>query len=203
MELDHVIVFVAGPEAVASLFPGFVLDRGMRHTGQGTRNRRVLFSRNYIEILWIDDADQERRSGLGFARRCEPDAPCPFGVVFRGTVGAPDRERYVSYQVPAGGPALLLLEAALHDPSRPFVAVREESGAPRDLEIPQHPSGAVAIRRALLRSPTVPDLGAATPGDIRFEPGPARLVLEWDGPVTDTCRSTVVDGRSGAGRTSA
>ena len=103
----------------------------------------------------------------------------------------------------AAGPALLLLEAALHDPSRPFVAVREESGAPRALEIPQHPSGAVTIRRARLRSPTVPDLGAATPGDIRFEPGPARLVLEWDGPVTDTCRSTVVDGRSGAGRTSA
>ena len=144
MELDHVIVFVAGPEAVASLFPGFVLDQGMRHTGQGTRNRRVLFARNYVEILWIDDADQERHSGLGFAPRCAPDAPCPFGVVLRGTVGEPDRERYVPYQVPAGGPALLLLEAALHDPSRPFVAVAEDAwraAGPRDPAAPERRRG--------------------------------------------------------------
>jgi hypothetical protein len=198
MELDHVIVFVAGPEAVASLFPGFVLDHGIRHTGQGTRNRRVLFSRNYVEIVWITDDDQERHSGLGFAPRCAPDAPCPFGVVLRGTVDEPDRERYVPYQVPAGGPALLLLGAALHDPSRPFVAVREESGAPRALEIPRHPSGAVAVRRALLRSPNLPDLGAATPRDVRFEPGSARLLLEWDGPVTATRRSSILS-RPGAG----
>jgi hypothetical protein len=190
MELDHVIVFVTGPETVASLFPGFVLDQGMRHTGQGTRNRRVLFSRNYVEILWIDDPDQERRSGLGFAPRCEPDAPCPFGVVLRGAVGEPDRARFVPYQVPAGGPALLLLEAARHDPNQPFVAVREGSGASRALEVPQHPSGALAIRRASLRSPTGPDLGAAAPGDVRFESGPARLRLDWDGPVSDRCRST-------------
>jgi hypothetical protein len=35
VELDHVIVFVAGPEAVAPLLPGFVLDPGIRHGGQG------------------------------------------------------------------------------------------------------------------------------------------------------------------------
>jgi Glyoxalase-like domain len=198
MELDHVIVFVAGPEDVASVFPGFVLDQGMRHTGQGTRNRRVLFPRNYVEILWIDDSDQARRSGLGFAPRCAPDAPCPFGVVLRGTVGEPDRKRYVPYQVPAGGPALLLLAAALHDPSRPFVAVRETRGAPRALEIPQQPSGAVAVRSALLRSPTLPDLGATTPRDVRFEAGGARLVLEWDGPVTGMRRSSILSPR-GAG----
>ena len=33
MELDHVIVFVTGPEAVAPLFPGFILEPGIRHTG--------------------------------------------------------------------------------------------------------------------------------------------------------------------------
>lgn len=192
MELDHVIVFVAGPEAVASLFPGFVLDQGMRHAGQGTRNRRVLFARNYVEVLWIDDGDLERHSGLGFAPRCAPDAPCPFGVVLRGTVGEPDRDRYVPYQVPGGGPALLLLEAARHDPTRPFVAVAETRGAPRALEIPRHPSGAVAVGRASLRSPTLPDLGAMTPRDVRFEAGPARLRLDWDGPVTGVRRSSTL-----------
>ena len=55
VELNHVIVFVAGPKAVAPLFPGFVLDPGIRHAGQGTRNRRILFPRNYVEVAWIDD----------------------------------------------------------------------------------------------------------------------------------------------------
>jgi hypothetical protein len=185
VELDHVIVFVAGPEAVAPLFPGFTTDAGTRHAGQGTRNRRVLFSRNYIEILWIDDPADERRSGLGFAPRCVPDAPCPFGFVLRGTVDEPDRVRYLPYQVPGDGPALLLLAAALHDPSQPFVAVWE-GGAPRGLDIPQHPSGAVAIRRASLRSPTVPDLGAASPRDVRFALGKSRLRLDWVGPASAT-----------------
>ena len=181
MELDHVIVFVTGPEAVAPLFPGFVLAPGMRHAGQGTHNRRMLFPRSYVEVVWIDDPDDERRSGLGGAPRFRPDATCPFGVVLRGTVSEPDRQRYVPYQVPAGGPALLLLDAALRDPSQPFIAVQEDGGAPRWPEIPQHSSGARAIRRALLRNPTVPDLGAASPRDVRFESGRARLRLEWDG----------------------
>ena len=78
MELDHVIVFVAGPESVAPLFPGFVLDPGIRHVGQGTCNRRVFFPRNYVEIVWIEDSEARRRSGLGGAARWAPGAPCPF-----------------------------------------------------------------------------------------------------------------------------
>ena len=183
MELDHVIVFVAGPESVAPLFPGFVLDPGIRHVGQGTCNRRVFFPRNYVEIVWIEDSEARRRSGLGGAARWAPGAPCPFGVVLRGIVGEHDRERYEPYQVPAGGPALLLLGSALLDPRQPFVAVREDGGAPRRPDIPQHPSGARGIRRALLRSPTIPDVGTASPRDVRFELGRARLRLEWDGPV--------------------
>ena len=84
VELDHVIVCVAGPEGVAPLLPGFVLDPGIRHGGQGTRNRRVFFPRNYVEILWVEDAEARRRSGLGGAARWAPGAPCPFGVVLRG-----------------------------------------------------------------------------------------------------------------------
>ena len=84
MELDHVIVFVNGPEAAASLFPGFVLEPGIRHTGQGTRNRRVVFPGSYVEVLWIDDPDARQRSRLGGASRFPPGAPCPFGVVYGG-----------------------------------------------------------------------------------------------------------------------
>jgi hypothetical protein len=182
VELDHVIVFVAGPASVDALFPGFVLEHGTRHDGQGTRNRRIVFPHHYVEILWIDHPDDEQRSGLGFGPRCAPEASCPFGVVLRGPVAEPDRQRYVPYQVPAG-PTLLLLDAGLRDPSRPFVAVHEDGGQRHWPEIPQHPNGARAIRRATFRSPVVPDLGGARPRDVRFESGPAMLRLEWDGPV--------------------
>jgi hypothetical protein len=180
VELDHVIVFVAGPGAVAALFPGFVLDAGVRHVGQGTRNRRVVFTRNYIEMVWIEDAAEERRSGLGFGPRCAPAAACPFGVVLRGPVEE-NRDLYRSYRVPGGGPALLLLESTLRDGAQPFVAVHESGEVRAWPEIPRHPGGARAVRRAVFHSPTVPDLGGATPDDVGFECGPAGLRLEWDG----------------------
>jgi hypothetical protein len=182
VELDHVIVFVAGREAAERLFPGFVLEAGIRHVGQGTRNRRVVFARNYVEAVWVDP-EVGRRGGPGGAARYAPGAACPFGVVLRGTVFERDRERYVPYQVPAGGPALLLLEASLRDASQPFVAVREDGGAPAWPEIPQHPNGVRGVRTALICSPTVPDLGATCPRDVRFRLGRPRLRLEWEGPA--------------------
>ncbi len=184
MELDHVILFTSGPGGEAERFPGCVIDPGHRHDGQGTRNRRVFLARSYVEVLWIEAPEEERRTGLGFAARCAPGAACPFGVVLRGRVPGPDRERFVPYQVPGGGPALLLLAAAQQDPNQPFVAVREtaaENISRRDAGLLLHPCGARDIRRAAYRSRTVPDLGSAMPRDVAFEAGEARLELEVDG----------------------
>ena len=86
MELDHVIAFVTDPDATAATwFPGFTVEPGQRHAGQGTINRRVVFPRTFVELLGVDDPDVHRSTGLGFGPRCagEPGA-CPFGVVLRG-----------------------------------------------------------------------------------------------------------------------
>lgn len=184
MELDHVILFVPGPEAAAGLVPGCVLDPGRRHDGQGTRNRRVHFARTYVEVLWIEDPAQERRTGLGFAARCASGTACPFGAVLRGRVSDDARARFVPYQVPGGGPALLLLAAARDDPDQPFVAVRESGDPPSHPDdLLRHPCGARGIRRVTYRSRTVPDLGSSTPRDVAFETGQTRLRLEVDGLV--------------------
>lgn len=182
MELDHVIVFVGGPDATDGMFPGCILDPGRRHVGQGTRNRRVFFARTFVELLWIDEPEQAQRSGLGFAARCGPGAACPFGVVLRGRVPATDRARFVPYHVPDGGPSLLVLTAARAEPELPFVAVWE-AGAPslHHARLPAHPCGAQGIRRVTFRSPVLPDLGSAMPRDVAFEAGKARLLLEVDG----------------------
>ena len=185
VELDHVIVFLPGPAAADPYrFPGGVPDPGRRHTGQGTRNRRVLYARSYVELLWVDDGAEHDRTGLGFAPRCaRPPRACPVGVVLRGPVPDEERERYVGYTVPAGGPRLLLLRAALERPDLPFVAVFETAGvAP-----PPRPADAEDVVTATLRSPAVPDLGALRPRDVVFEAGDPQLRLAVDGlaePVT-------------------
>ena len=168
MELDHVIVCVAGPEAVASLLPGFVLDQGIRHGGQGTRNRRVFFPSNYVEILWVEDAEARRRSGLGGAARWAPGAPCPFGVVLRGTVGEPDRERVRALPSTVGRPSAA---AARCRTGRPEATLRGGSGGRGRASAPGHPA-------APERRPGYPTRAVAQPDCPRAWCGlPARCSL--------------------------
>jgi hypothetical protein len=77
------------------------------------------FPSNDVEILWVEDAEARRRSGLGAQNGGRPVRHTRFGVVLREMVGEPDRERYEPYQVPSGGPALLLLGSALDDRGNP------------------------------------------------------------------------------------
>jgi hypothetical protein len=118
LELDHVIVFLPGSEVLDSLFPGpggLLLDQGTRHVGQGTRNRRVIFSDCYIELVWVDSPVDAQASGLHFQERCS-GAACPFGVVARGLL--PQTPGFVEYRVP-NGPRLDVLD----DLAAPFLAI--------------------------------------------------------------------------------
>ncbi|MCO1657337.1 VOC family protein [Pseudonocardia humida] len=121
LELDHLIVFLPGPDRCAGLdrvaAADLVLDRGIRHVGQGTRNRRIVFPDSYVELLWVDSPAEARASGLRFEERCDGRAR-PFGVVLRGR--APEHPGFVTYAVPAG-PTLRVLD----DPAAPFLAVHE------------------------------------------------------------------------------
>src|SRR5664279_1273237 len=116
-QLDHLIVFLTGPDDVAALFPepgDLNLDPGMRHVGQGTRNRRVIFGNCYLELVWVDSPVEARASGLRFEERCAGQA-CAFGVVFRGHV--PDAPSFMKYTVP-NGPSLKIMDR----PRVPFIA---------------------------------------------------------------------------------
>jgi hypothetical protein len=190
LELDHVMVFVPDPDAIEpGWFPGCTYEPGQRHTGQGTRNRRVVFPDNFVELVWIDDADAHERTGLRFGPRCARRAgACPFGVVLRGAVPEQDRARFAGYVVPAGGPSLLLLRAALDRPEVPFVAVGESDGVPtprpRDRFDPaflQQPGGVRGIRRATISNRVLPDLGSLRSHEVTFAAGEPGLRLEIDG----------------------
>ncbi len=98
LELDHAIHFLPGPAVELS---GFTLGPGRVHTGQGTRNARVLFETSYLELLWIEHPDEVAARGLDFALRCarEP-AAVPFGCVLRGAIPDRARDAFVPYQLP-------------------------------------------------------------------------------------------------------
>ncbi|ODT99563.1 MAG: hypothetical protein ABS81_25505 [Pseudonocardia sp. SCN 72-86] len=176
LDLDHLIVFLSGPDAVPAL-DGFSLDAGMRHEGQGTRNRRLPFPSAYVEFLWVDEPEV---AGLGFPQRCS-GAGTGFGVVARGDLPAGD---FTDYTVPGGGPALSLLTASLTDLSLPFVgvfvtddpdALRPEHRAPA--QALRHPCGARDLVAVQVSCPTPPSV---TVHGVTFVEGPpgARLTLD-------------------------
>jgi hypothetical protein len=183
LELDHVICFVADRAEVP--LPGFIVDDGRVHTGQGTRNVRVAFERNYLEVAWVEVAAEVIARGLDFVARCaRPARACPFGCVLRGTIAEPARARFVAYPLP-DAPGMVLQLLANQPPEAPFIAVFEVG----DLEAmwPQrrmpsariaHPNGATRIVRATITALARPALDDLT--DVRFAVGAPRLALELD-----------------------
>jgi hypothetical protein len=168
--LDHLIVFLPGPVTAVA---GLVLDPGTRHLGQGTRNRRILFPDDFIELLWVDVPADARASGLRFVERCTGDG-CPFGIVLRGRL--PDRSGFVDYSVP-DGPTLLVRD----DPATPFLAVNETDDP--DLLRPAHRApewvnAGTALERAEIRCPVHPDV--EVPG-VSFTTGEPRLTVTLAG----------------------
>jgi hypothetical protein len=172
LHLDHLIVFRRAPAATD--VAGLLLDPGLRHTGQGTRNRRIVFPDAYLELLWIDDPAAARASGLRFAERCS-GAACPFGVVLRGRL--PDRTGFVDYTVP-DGPTLLVRD----DPTAPFLAVHETDDPDRLRPVrrmgPEWINHGTALEHAEITCATHPEI--VVPG-VSFQTGEPLMTVTLTG----------------------
>jgi hypothetical protein len=183
LELDHVIRFV--PEGDAAYVAGFTPGPGRVHTGQGTRNMRVMFDRNYLEVAWIEKAEEVAARGLDFAGRCaRPATAVPFGCVLRGAIAEAERALFVPYELP-DAPGVVLQLWAQQTADAPFVAVFEVADCAARWPsrhvgpaLAAHPNGATRIVRATLSAPVVPPIAAA---DVRFVAGPPRLELDLGG----------------------
>ena len=178
------IRFVPAREAVD--LTGFTVEPGRVHTGQGTRNVRVLFERSYLEIAWIEHADEVSARGLDFGGRCaRPYTAYPFGVVLRGTIPASERVRFVPYPLP-DAPGVVLHLLAEQPSDAPFLGVFEtpdrEARWPARRASPAylvHPNGATRIARATFWCPAPPPIEDLA--DVRFASGEARLDLDFGG----------------------
>ena len=65
------------------------LDDGTEHPGPGTRNRRLCFAEQFVEVLWISSRGDAETSPLRLDHRADWRATgaCPFGICLRGDLG--------------------------------------------------------------------------------------------------------------------
>jgi hypothetical protein len=89
-EIDHVFVCtsVGAAEADRLVTLGLTEGKPNRHPGQGTACRRFVFTNAYLELLWVEDAEQARGEvarPLRLWERWSGRAPgaCPFGICLR------------------------------------------------------------------------------------------------------------------------
>jgi hypothetical protein len=70
LELDHVFCIVSEPAQTARWLEhhGWMLDDGQIHRGQGTRNRRLNWTEQFLELIGVIDAAEAT---------CQPAPPGP------------------------------------------------------------------------------------------------------------------------------
>jgi hypothetical protein len=89
-ELDHILLCVSrgAPEAARLTALGLMEGPPNTHPGQGTECRRFAFRNAYLELLWVQDADEARsaqaRSTRLWDRWSRRDGEvCSIGFCFR------------------------------------------------------------------------------------------------------------------------
>ena len=101
LELDHVFCMVGNLDEVASRVEdaGWMLDSGSVHSGQGTRNRRLVWPERYLELVGITDRREASANRMRMDRRADwtSTGASPFGFGLRGELAAADRSDYWLY----------------------------------------------------------------------------------------------------------
>ena len=90
LELDHVFILTENPKEAGDLLVYLGLEESFSrdHKGQGTSNRRFLFSNGMLELLYIRDKDESLAGpakGLNIVERIQKNNASPFGIVLTRT----------------------------------------------------------------------------------------------------------------------
>ena len=178
MELDHIFCFVhpEGDWARRAEEAGYVLDDGIEHEGQGTRNRRLWFAEHYLEFVWISSPAQAAANPLRLDQR-----RCPFGIGLRGQLTGEQRTPFWPYRPPYALDATIWIHEAT--PDQPFVFAHDAPPETIERHAPKHrmPAALInpgTIKRIQLRLPVAPQpiLGTISPR-IDIEVGDPRLIV--------------------------
>ena len=91
LEIDHIFICVdAEPDPREFAQLGLICsDQVVRRVGQGTASRLVFFNNIYLELVWVEDAEQAEiyamRSGIDYLSRSQwkVSQHCPLGIALR------------------------------------------------------------------------------------------------------------------------
>jgi Glyoxalase-like domain len=178
LELDHFFCMVDDLVQASRRLEhdGWVLDPGSVHEGQGTRNRRLAWPEQHLELLCVVDHVEARASRLRLDRRAEwasTDAS-PFGFGLRGALPGVYRDDYWLYEEP--GARIWMHHDNECAPARPLVFVLETSDAEMERRRPR--SGPPDL---------LEHLHVGTLSEIRVSgPSPASLPPYAGPPITQT-----------------
>ena len=138
---------------------GWPLDEGSAHEGQGTRNRRMRFSEQFLELVWLDDRAAAEGNPLGLGRRADwsSTGASPFGFGFRGHLEEAQRDHYWLYD--RLGFPIWIHHTNETDPHRPLVFVLELTE--HDLEVRRRHRSQTPARRTYRQLTAVRHSGSA------------------------------------------
>ncbi|MDT2006714.1 VOC family protein [Rhodococcus opacus] len=165
LELDHIFCMVDPDDDWDERLTaaGVMLDAGRSHPGQGTRNRRIVWPEQYLELLWVEDWSEAAANPLRLDRRSDwvASGASPFGFGFRGQIPVEQRDEFWLYD-------RLPMRVWVHRdnerfPARPMLFVLDVDPADKDRHRGRH------------RLPEVPSTHS----------GPLREVRVWDRATTD------------------
>jgi hypothetical protein len=156
-ELDHIFICCAegAPESDLLVEQGLVEGSPNNHPGQGTANRRFFFGNAYLELLWVNVAEEAQSEAVAPMQLWErwqhrSSAACPFGIVFRPrSTAIPAQAPFPTWSyrpsyLPAGFAIELGRELALSEPLLFYLPFARPPGSLQ----PQptvHPAGIGAI----------------------------------------------------------
>jgi len=173
LEFDHVFCMVTPDGEAARLLErnGWLLDAGTAHAGQGTRNRRLWWPEQFLELLWVADSDEARSNQLRLDVRADwvSSGASPFGIALRGSL--PENRARDFWPYDELGPRIWVHQDNERAPQRPLVFILEAApnklvrhradARPREMPAQRQPG---ALQRLRLSGPE--------PGQVPAYQGP-------------------------------
>jgi len=130
LEIDHIFCFVdpSADWAERARAAGWVLDEGVEHAGQGTRNRGLWFPELYLEFIWLTSRAAAEHNPVRLDKRADwlTTGACPFGIGLRGQLDEKLRSEFWAYQPPYAPEACIWIHRSNeNEPAAPLVFVLE------------------------------------------------------------------------------
>jgi hypothetical protein len=181
LELDHIVCMVDDLDQPSRVLErdGWVLDAGTVHVGQGTRNRRLAWPDQHLELLCVTDEPEARFSTLRLDRRARWSATgaSPFGVGFRGVLAPPEQDDFWLYE--EGSARIWVHRDNERAPERPLLFVLEASGEAMERRRPRSGPPALLAHR---HGGTLAEVRVIGPAPALLPPYTGPPIIQSAGP---------------------